>query len=45
MIGSFVAPLFVLAGYGTWQAGVSLITGILAKESVVATMGMVYAGR
>ena len=42
--GSFVAPLFVLAGYGTWQAGVSLITGILAKESVVATMGMVYAG-
>ncbi|MBS5923439.1 MAG: ferrous iron transport protein B [Clostridium perfringens] len=44
MIGSFVAPLFVLAGYGTWQAGVSLITGILAKESVVATMGMVYAG-
>ncbi|MBI6020879.1 ferrous iron transport protein B [Clostridium perfringens] len=44
MIGSFVAPLFILAGYGTWQAGVSLITGILAKESVVATMGMVYAG-
>ncbi|EGT5618571.1 TPA: ferrous iron transport protein B [Clostridium perfringens] len=44
MIGSFVAPLFVLAGYGTWQAGVSLITGILAKESVVSTMGMVYAG-
>lgn len=44
MIGIFVAPLFVLAGYGTWQAGVSLITGILAKESVVATMGMVYAG-
>ncbi|HAT4125370.1 TPA: ferrous iron transport protein B [Clostridium perfringens] len=44
MIGNFVAPLFVLAGYGTWQAGVSLITGILAKESVVATMGMVYAG-
>ncbi|AOY53559.1 ferrous iron transport protein B [Clostridium perfringens] len=44
MIGSFVAPLFVLAGYGTWQASVSLITGILAKESVVATMGMVYAG-
>ncbi|MDM0616473.1 ferrous iron transport protein B [Clostridium perfringens] len=44
MIGSFIAPLFVLAGYGTWQAGVSLITGILAKESVVATMGMVYAG-
>ena len=44
MIGSFVAPLFVLAGYGTWQAGVSLITGILAKETVVETMGMVYAG-
>lgn len=44
MIGGFVAPIFALAGYGTWEAGVSLITGILAKESVVATMGMVYSG-
>lgn len=44
IIGKAVSPIFSLAGYGTWQAGVSLITGILAKESVVATMGMVYSG-
>lgn len=44
MIGGAVAPIFTLAGFGTWQAGVSLLTGILAKESVVATMGLIYAG-
>lgn len=44
MIGGTIAPLFVLAGFGTWQAGIALITGIIAKESVVATMGLIYAG-
>lgn len=44
MIGGGVAPIFTLAGYGTWQAGVSLLTGILAKESVIGTMGLIYAG-
>ncbi|NEU06379.1 ferrous iron transport protein B [Clostridium senegalense] len=44
IIGGFFAPLFTLAGFGTWQAGISLITGILAKETVVATMGLIYAG-
>ena len=44
MIGSFVAPIFKPAGFGTWQAGVSLVTGILAKETVIGTMGLIYAG-
>ncbi|MGL4106602.1 ferrous iron transport protein B [Clostridium sp. LP20] len=44
MIGGVIAPVFKLAGFGTWQAGVSLLTGILAKESVVGTMGLIYAG-
>ena len=44
MIGSVIAPLFKPAGFGTWQAGVSLITGVAAKEAVISTMGMVYAG-
>ncbi|MBD7912969.1 ferrous iron transport protein B [Clostridium cibarium] len=44
IIGGVIAPIFTLAGFGTWQAGVSLLTGILAKESVVATMGLIYAG-
>ena len=29
---------------GTWQASVGLFAGIVAKEAVVATLGMVYAG-
>ncbi|RDY23824.1 ferrous iron transport protein B [Romboutsia maritimum] len=44
MIGGAIAPIFKLAGFGTWQAGISLITGILAKETVVGTMGLIYAG-
>ncbi|WMJ79443.1 ferrous iron transport protein B [Clostridium sp. MB40-C1] len=43
-IGGVIAPIFKPAGFGTWQAGVALFAGIIAKESVVATLGMVYAG-
>jgi len=43
-VGEFIAPLFALAGFGTWQASVSLFAGIAAKEAVVAILGMVYAG-
>lgn len=44
MIGTFIAPIFKPAGFGNWQAAVSLFAGIAAKESVVAVLGMVYAG-
>ena len=44
MIGSLIAPIFKLAGFGSWQAAVGLFAGIPAKEAVVATLGMVYAG-
>ncbi|NLH02439.1 MAG: ferrous iron transport protein B, partial [Clostridiales bacterium] len=43
-IGSFISPIFKPAGFGTWQASVGLFAGIVAKEAVVATLGMVYAG-
>ena len=43
-IGGFIAPIFKPAGFGTWQASVSLFAGLAAKEAVVATLGMVYAG-
>jgi ferrous iron transporter FeoB len=42
IIGSAMAPIFKPAGFGTWQAAVSLITGIGAKEAVVSTLGTVY---
>jgi ferrous iron transport protein B len=41
-IGGLIAPLFAPMGFATWQAGVSLITGFLAKEVVVSTMSIVY---
>lgn len=43
-IGSLIAPIFKPAGFGTWEASVSLFAGIAAKEAVIATLGMVYAG-
>jgi ferrous iron transport protein B len=43
-IGSLIAPIFAPAGFGNWQAAVGLFSGIAAKEAVVATLGMVYAG-
>ncbi len=41
-LGSLLAPLFSLAGFGTWQAAVSLLFGIVAKEIVVGTLGTLY---
>ena len=43
-IGTILSPIFIPAGFGTWQATVSLFAGIAAKEAVVAILGMVYAG-
>jgi ferrous iron transport protein B len=42
-IGSFIAPIFAPAGFGQWQAAVSLVFGFLAKEVVVGTMGAIFA--
>lgn len=44
-IGKFIAPLFRPAGFGTWQEAVALFAGIPAKEGVVGTLGMLYAGQ
>lgn len=43
-IGNFISPIFAPLGFGNWQASVSLLTGILAKETVVSTMEVIYAG-
>lgn len=42
IIGGFISPLFEPLGFGTWQAGVALLTGFLAKEVVVSTMNILY---
>lgn len=41
-VGRFVAPLFAPLGFGTWQAAVGTFTGLIAKENVVGTLGVLY---
>ena len=41
--GAVIAPIFEPVGFGTWEAASSLITGVIAKEIVVGTMGEIYA--
>ena len=43
-IGSFIAPIFKPLGFGSWEASVSILTGIMAKETVISTMEVIYAG-
>jgi ferrous iron transport protein B len=42
-IGKFIAPLFTPLGFNDWKASVSILTGFVAKEAVVSTMGVLYA--
>ena len=43
-IGGFIAPIFKPLGFGNWQASVSLLTGLIAKETVVSSMSVIFAG-
>ena len=42
VLGGFVAPVFAPLGFGTWQATVATITGLVAKENVVGTLGVLF---
>ena len=44
VIGNAIAWLFAPLGWGTWQAAVASITGLIAKENIVGTMGVLYGG-
>ena len=41
-IGKLINPIFMPLGFGTWQSSVSLLTGVIAKEVVVGTMGVLF---
>lgn len=41
-IGNAIAWIFAPLGWGTWQATVASITGLVAKENIVGTMGILY---
>ena len=43
-IGSVIAWIFAPLGWGNWQAAVASITGLVAKENIVGTMGILYGG-
>ena len=43
-IGSVLAWIFIPLGWGNWQAAVASITGLVAKENIVGTMGILYGG-
>ena len=41
-IGHFIAPIFAPLGFGKWQSAVATFTGLIAKENVVSTFGVLY---
>lgn len=42
-IGTAIAPVFKPAGFGTWEAAVALMFGIVAKELIIGTLGVLYS--
>ena len=43
-IGKAICWIFAPLGWGTWQATVAAVTGLVAKENIVGTMGILYGG-
>lgn len=41
-IGHWISPIFAPLGFGNWQAAVGTFTGLIAKENVVGTFGLLY---
>ncbi len=42
-VGSAISWIFAPLGWGTWQAAVASVTGLVAKENIVGTMGVLYS--
>jgi ferrous iron transport protein B len=42
MLGGLIAPVFAPLGFGDWQSAVATITGLVAKENVVGTFGVLF---
>ena len=43
-IGNAICWIFAPLGWGNWQATVASITGLVAKENIVGTLGVLYSG-
>lgn len=44
LIGGFISPIFAPLGFGDWRVSTALITGFIAKESVVSTLTVLLGG-
>lgn len=44
LVGQVLAPVFAPLGFGDWRVSTSLITGFIAKESVISTLGILLGG-
>lgn len=42
LISGFIAPIFIPVGFGDWRISTALITGFMAKESVVSTLNVLF---
>lgn len=42
VIGKFISPVFAPLGFGEWQNSVSILSGLIARESIVSTLGILY---
>lgn len=42
VVGAKIAPLFAPLGFGDWKSSVSLLSGLVARESIVSTMAILY---
>lgn len=42
VVGSVIAPIFAPLGFGDWKSSVSMLTGLIARESIVSTMGILH---
>lgn len=44
-IGKIISPIFAPLGFGNWQNSVSLLTGLMGKEVIAGTLGVLYGGK
>ena len=44
-IGKAISWIFIPQGFGNWQATIASVTGLVAKENIVGTMGILYGGQ
>ena len=45
LVSGWIAPVFLPLGFGDWRISTSLISGFIAKESVVSTLTILFGGK